>query len=287
MAIKKSNNSSRTAAKKKAIELGTLNNNDFNFSVVEAYKAIRTNLIFALPKEKRCHKVLFTSAIPGEGKTTTSVNTAITIAQANAKTIIIDCDLRKPRIHSKFGLTNEVGLSNVLSGMATLEEAIRPSGKENLWTITSGVLPPNPAELLASEAMISLLRRLEDMFEYIVIDSTPIDIVADALSLTKFVDGVVVVVKHKSTTHPYLKEALSKLDFVNANVIGIVLNGAMNTGDKYYRKRYSRYGYKYRYGYGKYGYGKGYSGGSGYGYGYGSYGGYGYGSRQSNKTNEE
>ena len=111
---------------------GTLNE-DFNFSVVEAYKAVRTNLLFALPSGKKCKKVLFTSALPSEGKTTTSVNTAITIAQTATKTLIIDCDLRKPRIHQKFGLSNEIGLSNVLSGMATLEEAIHSTGKENLW----------------------------------------------------------------------------------------------------------------------------------------------------------
>ena len=281
MATNKKKVNDRAVEKKKAIELGTLSN-DFNFSVIEAYKAIRTNLIFSLPKDIKCPTVLFTSAVPGEGKTTTSVNTAITVAQASTKTIILDCDIRKPRIHTKFGLTNEIGMSNVLSGLASLEEAVRPTGKENLWTITSGVLPPNPAELLASEAMAELIKRLKESFEYIVIDSTPVNIVADALSLTKIADGVVVVAKQNSTTHPYLKEALSKLEFVDAAVLGIVLNGAMSTGGKYYNKRYSRYGYKYRYGYGK-GYGYGY-GSYGYGgYGYGGYGGYGYGNNQSKK----
>ncbi len=234
-----------------------------NFGTVEAYKAIRTNLNFAVPK-KGCRKIMFTSGLSGEGKTTTSVNTAITIAQTGAKTVIIDCDLRKSRIHRMFGQLNQVGLSNILSGMCTIDEAIKPTNKANLSMITAGTIPPNPAELIGSPALEELLAELEKRFDYIIIDSTPVNVVADALPLSKLVDGVVFVVKFKSSTHPSTADALRALEFAGANVVGAVMNG-IETVDTYKKNRY-KYKYRYRYfryysnysSYGNYGYGYGY-----------------------------
>ena len=192
-----------------------------SFNVVESYKAIRTNLSFALHKQKGCKKIMFTS-----GMTITSINTAITIAQAGLKTLILDCDLRKPQVHKRFGINNEIGLSNLLSGMETLENAIHPTGRDNLWAITAGVLPPNPAELLGSETMEELMKALNEKFDYIVIDTPPINVVSDALSLTKLIDGVVLVVRYKASTHPELRDSMAKLQFIGANVIGMIMNGA-------------------------------------------------------------
>ncbi|MBR6515161.1 MAG: CpsD/CapB family tyrosine-protein kinase [Clostridia bacterium] len=233
-----------------------------NFALVEAFKAIRTNLSFAIPGNKKCKKLLITSSLPSEGKTTVSSNTAITIAQTEAKVLLIDADLRKPKVHTRFGIENSVGLSNVLSGMAKYQDAIRPSGKGNLFVMTAGVIPPNPAELLSSEAMRTLLTELEESFDYVIVDSAPINLVADALELSAMVDGVALVVKANSSTHPATRETLARLEFVGANVVGIILNDVVTKGSGYYKKKgykYSRYGGKY--GYSSYGYG--------YGYGYG------------------
>jgi len=166
-----------------------------NFALSEAFKAIRTNLTFALPNHLKCKKIMFTSAYPSEGKTTVSSNTAITIAQTEAKVLLIDADLRKPKSHTKFGIENRVGLSNVLSGMVDVRDAITPSGRLNLWCMTAGVIPPNPAELLSSEKMRETLELLETMFDYIIIDTSPINLVSDALDISAMVDGVVLVVK--------------------------------------------------------------------------------------------
>ncbi len=233
-----------------------------NFALVEAFKAIRTNLSFALPGNKKCKKLLITSSLPSEGKTTISSNTAITIAQTDARVLLIDADLRKPKVHARFGVENSVGLSNVLSGMANYEDAVRPSGKGNLFVMTAGVIPPNPAELLSSDSMRNLLTSLESSFDYIIIDSAPINLVADALELSAMVDGVVLVIKANSSTHPATRDTLARLQFVGANVAGMILNDVVSKGNGYYKKKgykYSNYGGKY--GYSSYGYG--------YGYGYG------------------
>ena len=239
-------------------DTGSVISESSNFALSEAFKAIRTNLTFALPNELKCKKMLFTSAYPGEGKTTVSTNTAITIAQTDAKVLLIDADLRKPKIHTKFGIENRQGLSNVLSGMVKPEDVIIPSGRMNLWVMTAGVIPPNPAELLASDKMRDLLAMLETKFDYIIVDTSPINLVSDALDVSAMVNGVVLVIKYKSSTHIATKEALSKLEFVNANVIGIIMNNVTVAKDTYYkRKKGGKYGYssaKYGYGYG-YGYG--------------------------------
>ena len=233
-----------------------------NFALVEAFKAIRTNLSFALPGNKKCKKLLITSSLPSEGKTTVSSNTAITIAQTEQRVLLIDADLRKPKVHTRFGIENTVGLSNVLSGMASAKDAIRPSGKGNLFILTAGVIPPNPAELLSSDSMRALFAELEEMFDFVIVDSAPINLVADALELSAMVDGVALVIKANSSTHPATRDTLSRLEFVGANVIGFILNDVVSKGNGYYKKKgykYSRYGGKY--GYSSYGYG--------YGYGYG------------------
>lgn len=243
------NNISKNNAPKNNIDTA------LNFGTVEAYKAIRTNLNFAVP-QKGCKKIMVCSALNGEGKTTTSVNIAITIAQTGASTIILDCDLRKSRVHRMFGQINQAGISNVLSGMCQLDEAIRDTSKANLKMITAGTLPPNPAELLASHAMEELLTELEKRFEYIILDTPPINLVSDALPVSKLCDGVTLVVKHKSSTHPATVDALKNLKFAGANVVGFVLNG-VESGETYKASKY-KYKYKYRYRYYKYSYTKDY-----------------------------
>lgn len=196
-----------------------------NFAVVEGYKTIRTNLIFATAKIG-CKKVIFTSCMPGEGKTLSCSNLAITLAQTDSKVLVIDCDMRKPTINKVFRIQGIPGLSDLLAGLSNYEECIRGSGFTNLDLLSGGTIPPNPAELLGSEAMAGMLEQLSQRYDYILLDTPPINVVADALVLSPKVDGVVLVVRENRTTHPELKRALSSLKFSKSKILGILLNGA-------------------------------------------------------------
>lgn len=193
------------------------------FSVKEAYKAIRTNIALSIMKEG-CKRLVFTSAIPSEGKSTTALNVAVSFSRAYSKVLLIDCDLRKPRMHKALGLGNNVGVSNVLSGLANLDDAIQKSRFENLDVLSSGLIAPNPSEMLASERMQKMLEALSERYEYIIIDTPPINVVADALPLIKISDGMVLVTRQNYSSHGELEAALSKLQFINAKILGVVVN---------------------------------------------------------------
>jgi len=211
------------------------------FRVVEAYKALRTNILFSIPaEENRGRKIMFTSANPGDGKSTVSVNTAITFAQADMKVVIVDADLRKPTAHKYFGLPSKTGLSNILSGQCSIEQAIQPvAGVDNLYIITSGILPPNPSELLAGKYSDMLLQKLGEMFDIIIIDTPPVTVVSDALSLCKKVDGVILVASNNRTSYPEVQEAVKNLEFADAKILGVVYNRAKINSIG--RKKYSNY----------------------------------------------
>ncbi len=219
-----------------------------SFRLVESYKALRTNLLFSLPKKEeiRARKILLTSAGPGEGKTTTTVNLAITISEINTKVLLVDADMRKPTVHKYFGLNNRAGLSNALSGMNPIEECIQKvDNLPNLSVITSGILPPNPSELLSSPVMKKLLCDLEEDYDYIIIDTPPVNIVSDALAIVNEVDGVALVVSQSKSTYPEITRAVDTLKFAKANIIGVVLNRITNENRK--KKSYDSYSYKYKY----------------------------------------
>lgn len=223
---------------------------DSDFSIVEAYKSMRTNLEYALAANEGCKKIIFTSAMPSEGKTTSCINTAITFALADAKIIMIDADLRKPKVHMCLELENSVGFSNYLAGFSELGEVIQHC-KNGLDVITSGQIPPNPSELLGSPRMEKALCELSEHYDYVIIDAPPVNIVSDAVSMSKFATGVVVVVKEDFTTHDALKKAISSLEFANAKILGFMLNDVITAKgyySKYYKYRYHyRYGYRYKY----------------------------------------
>ena len=223
--------------------------NTSNFRLVESYKALRTNIMFSLPikEDVRSRKILFTSAGPGEGKTTTTVNLAVTLSETETKVLLIDADMRKPTVHKYFNIESRVGLSNLLSGMNTKKECIQQiEGMPNLSVITSGILPPNPSELLGSSAMINMLSEFESEYDYIIIDTPPVNVVADALAIVKKVDGVAFVVSQVKSTYPDVSRAIETLRFANANIIGAVMNRvdagkkSKNTGS------YGTYSYKYK-----------------------------------------
>jgi polysaccharide biosynthesis transport protein len=223
-------------------------NQNTNFSVVEAYKTLRTNLMFAA-QNPGCKRIIITSTTPCEGKSTNCCNLGITLAQTNSNVLIIDCDLRKPTIHKFFKVKGIPGLSEVLAGMNDAKEVVQNTGYAKLKLICGGTIPPNPAELLGSTVMEELLYSLSLQFDYILLDTPPINMVTDALALTTMTDGVVMVVRQGQTTHPELGRALSSLKFANAKVLGTILNGVTRKGHYGYSKQgYRKYQYEYQYG---------------------------------------
>lgn len=215
-----------------------------NFSVREAYKIGRTNIRFALPDEAGS-MIIVTSSWPMEGKTTNCVNLAITFSQTGEKTLLIDCDLRKPRIGKIFSIPSKMGLTNALRNFCTKEEAIHPTQYSNLYVMPSGHIPPNPAELLSSKEMMDMLDQLKKEYRYILIDTPPVNLLADALLLASHASGTVMVARQGVTDHKSMKEALDKLEFSGAKVLGFVLNDASDEGSSYYRYsgRHGRYNY--------------------------------------------
>ncbi len=192
--------------------------------VSEAYRTLRTNLQFS-KIEKKLRSILVTSAGPKEGKSTTAANLAITMAQVGNKVVIIDADLRRPILHSAFGMTRENGLTNYLAGSLSYEEMLQNSFLDNLKVVPSGVLPPNPAELLATQKMEDLLGKLQEDFDIVIIDSPPVIAVTDASILSTKVDGTLLVVYAGQTERDAVKRATSMLTSVSARILGIVLNG--------------------------------------------------------------
>jgi succinoglycan biosynthesis transport protein ExoP len=212
--------------------------------MAEAYRHLRTSLLFS-SAGKPPQTILVTSSQPSEGKTTTAINTAITLAQSGAEVVIVDCDLRRPRLHSHFGMDNGAGLTNYLSGDKNTEKLIRTyAGLPSLKIITSGPIPPNPAELLSSNEMRNLLTFLSGRFKHVVIDSPPAISFTDAAILSTLVDGVVLVaMANKSSIH-LMRQFKQRVGNIGARIYGVVLNGLQADSQDYY--------YYYGSGYSKY-----------------------------------
>ena len=176
--------------------------------------------------------MVVTSPSAEEGKSTTSCNLAITLAQAGLRTILVEADLRRPRVADYMGLEGAVGLMSVLSGLATLEDALQPWGRNAMWVLASGPLPPNPSEVLGSHQMIDLLKSLDDRADVVVFDSPPLLPVTDAAVLARLTDGAVLVVRHGSTRKEQVTRALEALQNVDAKLLGTVLNRAPGQGPR-------------------------------------------------------
>ena len=213
---------------------------DNRSAMAEAYRHLRTSLLFS-SAGKPPQTILVTSAQPAEGKTTTAINTAVTLTQAGADVVIIDCDLRRPRLHSHFDLENTVGITNYLSGERNTENLLKSfPGLPNLKVITSGPIPPNPAELLSSNEMKNLLQFLKGNFKHVIIDSPPAISFTDAAILSTQVDGVVLVaLSGKSSIH-LMRRFKQRLANIGARIYGVVLNGI-----KANSLEYGYYGYYY------------------------------------------
>jgi capsular exopolysaccharide synthesis family protein len=200
-------------------------------AAAEAYRALRTNIQFASP-DKPVHVVLATSTSPDDGKSTTIANLAITFAAAGSPTVLVDADLRRPHLHQIFGLSNEAGLTTWVSEVARGKDAasvplpLQKTQASNLVVLTSGPIPPNPAEILASQRMAELLSLLKSQAEYVLLDAPPIIAVTDAAVLSPRVDGVLLVINAGKTRRDLAIKARDMLRQVNANLLGVVLNNA-------------------------------------------------------------
>lgn len=218
-----------------------ITNDNTPFSVVESYKILRTNLLFAMSTSER-KSIVLTSAQPMEGKSTVAINLSIALAEAAYKVLLIDGDLRKPVLHKRLKIKNSVGLSNILAGFADEKEAVT-TYIANLDVLTSGEIPPNPSELLSSSAMEKLLRRMEQAYDFVLIDSPPSMVVADAMAVAPLTAGIVLVLRERVTLHPHVEKVLSQMEFAGVKILGMVLNGA-GTGKKKYGG-YKKYRYSY------------------------------------------
>lgn len=221
------------------------------FPFVEAYKSLRTNIDF-LSSTNHYHTILITSAGPWDGKSTVSINLAVAMADSGKRVILLDCDLRKGSLASYLKISRTApGISSVLSGSNFLQEAIQHIEALKIDALPVGALPPNPAELVGSDKMIALIRMLSEMYDYVFIDTPPVSVVTDAAILSRYVDGVMLVVRAGETTKQALNASKKALEDVNAHILGAVLNdfdAKKHAYGGYYSYQYGKYGYKYGYG---------------------------------------
>lgn len=213
------------------------------FAFTESYKALRTNLKFMTMGGKH-KKIVVTSAIPGEGKSTFSLNLAITLAETGMKVLLVDGDMRNPSVHRYLRLrqTDIPGLSSLLSGEELVEKSIGHLEKYNLHLILSGQIPPNPAELLGTSRLNEILKKLEVNYDYIIVDAPPVSVVTDAAEIAQACDGTILVVGQKMSTQDQVLKAKANLDKVNANILGVVLNNFdMSKANKSGSNSYSYY----------------------------------------------
>ncbi len=212
--------------------------------IAESFRTIRTNLSFAAPDVER--KIfIVSSALPGEGKTIISSNLAVAFSQVEKKVLLLDCDLRKPRVHTVFGLERDNGLAEFLGG--TSDPKIKDTRFPNLKIITSGVIPPNPAELLASGKMKAFIEKMRSNFDMIIIDSAPILAAADSIEVAPLTNGLVMVAKAASTPIPSIQTAIDQIMDVGGKVIGCILNNVDLEKEDYYYSHYRYYHHYYYY----------------------------------------
>ena len=208
-------------------------------SVAEAIRVIRTNIEFS-GIDKKVHSILITSSVPSEGKSFISTNLATAFAQNGSKVLLMDCDMRKGRLHKIFGVENERGLSNLLleNVETKFNNFIKKTNIENLYLLSKGVVPPNPSELLNSPKTKVLLRTLAERFDYIILDGTPVNGLTDSLILTKYVDKTVIVTSLNYTKTNELEFTKKSLLSVGADIAGVIVNKTADVHGNYYGNYY-------------------------------------------------
>lgn len=207
---------------------------------VEAFRVLRTNMQF-IDVDSSEKVFVVSSALPGEGKTTTAVNLALTLSQAGQRTLLVECDLRRPKASSALGVDNAIGVTTVLVGKVAVGDAIQKHDRSDLHVLGSGAVPPNPAELLQSKAMAELLAEVRGQYDIVIIDAPPLLPVTDAALLVAQADGALLIARHGKTTRDQFSQAINRLEQVDARPVGVVLNMVPND------RRASGYGYGYGY----------------------------------------
>ena len=221
--------------------LNLVTQNDPKNPAAEAYRVIRTGIQFA-QAGKELQTIALTSCTPNEGKSTTIANLAVVLTQAGKSVLLIDCDMRNPTVHKNFNLSNKVGLSSCISMGTAVADAVQETAIEGLDALTAGVIPPNPSELLGSEQMKNLLQRAKEQYDYVLIDTPPVMPVTDALIVSRFVDGMILVIASAEVKVEMARDVKNQLVNAGANIFGVVLNKV--------RSEHHGYGYGYYYYYG-------------------------------------
>lgn len=204
-----------------------------SFAMQEAYKTLRTNILFAL-RGKECKKFCITSSAAGEGKSITILNLAMSFAQTGKKVLLIDADLRCPALARLLVEKATPGLSNILADLDPDEKAIRKEVYPNLDVIFSGDVPPNPSELLSSDRMQQMLDKMSQRYDYILIDTPPVAVVSDVCIVASLLDGVLLLARQGKTRKDALKQAVNQLKLTDAKLLGYVLNGVATQSGSYY-----------------------------------------------------
>ena len=216
-----------------------------SFAATEAYKLLRTKLQFSFADERSCHVIGLSSALCGEGKSLTAVNLAYTLSQLDKRVILIDCDMRRPTLADKLNIARKPGLSSFLSGQADIDGLVQFCGikddEQAFHVIAAGPNPPNPVELLSSARMSKVLKGLRHAYDYVILDLPPIGEVTDALAVVKEVDGMLLVVRQNYCNRVVLSDAVRQFSFVDAKILGVVLNCTNDHGTKYGKSYYKRY----------------------------------------------
>lgn len=224
---------------------------NLNFATTEAYKLLRTNIMFSFSDEGKGHMIGVTSSVQSEGKSSTSCNMAYALAESGSKVLLLECDLRRPTLAAKLGLARAPGLTNLLVGKGDFHDVIQHCPlTPSVDVITSGDVPPNPSELLSSARMERLVETLREEYDYIVVDLPPVTVVSDTLAISKLLSGVVLVVRAGVSDRQMLAEAMRQLSMVDVRVLGFVYR-EIDGGKKRYGYKYSKKYYKYYHEYAK------------------------------------
>jgi len=218
----------------------TLHKN-LEFTATEQYKLIRANLDFTLPENEKCPVIGVTSSMRGEGKSTTAINLSYVFAEKGSKVLLIDADLRIPSIAKKLRVQSSPGLADLLRGKGAQISEFQSHILSNWFILPSGDVPPNPSELLGSSRMENVLERSREVFDYIIIDLPPVNIVSDAISISSLISGMIVVIREEQTEKKELERCFRQLNLSNVNILGCVMNGAKSGSGSY--SKYKKYKY--------------------------------------------
>jgi len=205
------------------------------FVMQEAYKSLRTNIMLSLPGTE-CKCIGVTSPTPGDGKSTTASNLSIALAQIGKRVLLIDSDMRLPSVAGRFRITSAPGLSDFLVGEARIEDAVRNVEKHGIHVLPAGSIPPDPTGLLESKQMNHLITAIRSIYDFVVIDLPPVTTVPDAVILSKYVDGYLLVARENRTEHRKVAEMLRQLQMADAKLLGFVTTGGSVSSGNYYRR---------------------------------------------------